>query len=461
VITTVIRRVVPVLCLAGVVLGLVRKQAVPALGSDGYFHLRMGQEFLSGDWSIRAPGHFSEFDTAAWLPTQWASQLLMAGAHDLAGMAGFIWVTGTMLLAVPVALYLGSRAAGASPLPAAVSMGLALLAMSSGLSARPQVLSYVLITVFTVAWLRTAHDRRPRYWLVLLNWVWVPVHGMWFIGILIGAVTVLGMLIEAPREYRKLAPLAAIPAGSALIAMATPLGWEVYGTIGAVGSRARILTEWQPTDFTQAPALVLVAMAAVVLLVGLRRQAMTWPELLLLGLAVAWGLYTNRTVDVAAAMLAAPLAIALERLSPAGIALTRRESAVVGLAAVIGALALWPVANLRADRESEPKWINDRLGAMPGGTKVLNDWELGHDLLYRQPHIQLVMHGYLDVFTPDEIDRNTDIAGLEPGWDDEVEELDVDYALVRKDSPLGYALGKDDWTEVEGDKTYVLLTPPD
>ena len=119
-ITFFIRRVVPLLGLAVVLAGMVRKQTVPTLGSDGYFHLRMGQEFLGGDWSIRSPGHLSDFDTATWLPTQWAPQLAFAWAHDVAGWTGFIWLVGLLLMAVPVSLYVVSRHVGASPLPAAV-----------------------------------------------------------------------------------------------------------------------------------------------------------------------------------------------------------------------------------------------------------------------------------------------------------------------------------------------------
>ena len=47
-------------------------------------------------------------------------------------------------------------------------------------------------------------------------------------------------------------------------------------------------------------------------------------------------------------------------------------------------------------------WVDERLDAMPAGTKVLNDWELGHYTMARHPQVQLVMHGYVDMFTPDD-----------------------------------------------------------
>ena len=68
-ITTLVRRVLPIAVIAVLLGALVRAQARPPLAADGYFHLRMGHELLGG-WSIRNPGHLGPFDTADWVPTQ-------------------------------------------------------------------------------------------------------------------------------------------------------------------------------------------------------------------------------------------------------------------------------------------------------------------------------------------------------------------------------------------------------
>jgi hypothetical protein len=125
----------------------------------------------------------------------------------------------------------------------------------------------------------------------------------------------------------------------------------------------------------------------------------------------------------------------------------------------LGLLAI--TAAERADRSVVAPWVADRLDAMPSGTKVLDDWQLGHYAMAHHPQVQLVMHGYVEMFTPRELDRNVDITRLNPGWDAEVADLDVDYALVDPDSQLGYALVHQlGWTTIEGDDDYVLLTPP-
>lgn len=458
-ITFVVRRVVPVLGLAAIVGVLVRLQEVPAVGADAWLHLRLGQEFLDG-WSITHPGHLGVYDTATWYPTQWASQVAMAWTDDRFGIGGVMWLAGTVILFVPVVLYLVCRRY-AAPLPAVLAVTVAVCAAAPGFSARPQVVSYVLIAVVMGAWLETARDGRVRWWLVPLAWVWVPLHGMWIVGITIGVATVVGMALTREHDRGTLLRLASIPVLSALVALATPLGLHVIDGVTGVGSRNEALTEWDPPDFTSPSALFLVLMIVVVLVVRLRGAAMDWPTLMLLGLAMAWGLYTLRTTIVAAVMLAPLLAMALQHLVPAIGRPGRREVGLVAAIAVLGSAAMALVAAQRDDDPVVAGWVDDRLAAMPPGTKLLDDWELGHYTMARHPQVQLVMHGYVDMFTEAELDRNLRIVRVQPRWDTSVEALHADYGFVDPDSAMGYALVHQlGWTEVEGDDDYVLLRPP-
>ncbi len=458
-ITFVVRRVAPLVGLAAILAVLVNLQEVPAVGADAWLHLRLGQEFLDG-WSLSHPGHLGVYDSATWYPTQWASQVAMAWFDDRLGIGGVMWLTGTVILLVPVVLYLVCRR-HASPLPTVLAVALAVGAAAPGFSARPQVVSYVLIAVVMGAWLETARDARPRWWLVALTWVWVPIHGMWIVGITIGVATVVGMALTRQHGRGVLLRLAAVPVLSTLVTVATPIGLHVVDSITGVSSRNGALTEWDPPDLTSPNGLILGLMIVVVLVVRLRGGAMDWPTLMLLGLAMAWGVYTLRTTIVAAVMLAPLLAAALQHLVPPVGRPGRREVALVAATAVLGSAVMALVAAERDDEPVVAAWVDDRLDAMPAGTTVLNDWELGHYTMSRHPQVQLVMHGYVDMFTEDELERNLRIAKLDPEWDTSVADLDADYAFVDPDSPLGYALVHQlGWTEVEGDDDYVLLTPP-
>lgn len=458
-ITTFIRRGLPLLGLAAALVVLIGLQDVPEVGSDVWLHLRLGQEFRDG-WSLARPGHLGVYDTATWYPTQWASQLAMSWTWTTFGTGGVIWLAGALVLLLPVTLYLVSRRY-AAPLPSVLATCLGVCAAAPGLTARPQLVSYLLIAVVVAAWLRTVEDGRPRWWLVLLTWVWVPLHGMWIIGVSIGVAVTVGMALSRRHDRHTLLRLGAIPVLSSLVSVATPLGLHVIDSVTGVGSRNSVLTEWGPPDFTSPSPLFLVLMVTIVLLVHLRGGPLDWPTLMLLGLAMAWGLYSVRTVIVAGIIITPLLAVALQRMVPPTGPPRRRELTVVAGITVLTLGALAVTAADRADREVVSPWVSDRLDAMPDGTRLLDDWSLGHYTMANHPQVQLVMHGYVEMFTPDELERNVDITRLEPGWDADVEDLDVDYALVDPDSQLGYALVHQlGWDTVDGDDDYVLLTPP-
>src|SRR4051794_30934678 len=164
------RAAFPWLVLVGILGFLLANTARPLTNTDTYFHLRFGQELLDG-WSLRHPGSVSTFATRHWVPTQWLSEIVMAKTADWFGLAGVGWLSGFLEIALFVTLYVVCRDR-AEPLVAAVVTAVALFAMQNGLSMRPQVISYLLVAVVVGAWLRTGHDRRVRWWLVPLVWVW-------------------------------------------------------------------------------------------------------------------------------------------------------------------------------------------------------------------------------------------------------------------------------------------------
>lgn len=457
-ITTFVRRVLPVLGLCVLMGSAVRQQVVPRADNDLWFHLRFGRELL-GDWDVSAPGHLSRFDSADWIPTQWLPQMGLARLTDIGGLAAVLWVVGTLVLFLLCLVYLTCRRE-AAPLPAALATGLAYVAAAPGLGPRPQLLSYVLIAVCCAAWLQTIRDGRPRWWLVAVAWVWPMLHGMWPVGVLLGLVAVAGMALQRQWGAATLRRVALVPLLSLVASACTPLGLDVFRSLGAVGSRSAYFTEWASPSFASLDVLPLLLMVAVVLLDGLRRPAVDWPEALWIGLAIAWALYSVRTAPVAALMLAPLVARSVQRLVPASDRPSRRELALVVGAAAVASAVLVPVAAQRDDSRVVPTWVDRRLDALPAGSAVLDEWDFGPYLLWRHPDLQVVMHGYGDVFTDAELERNAGILRQQPGWREDLADLDVDVALVDPDTPIGYALMDDPgWTVVEADDAYALLEP--
>jgi hypothetical protein len=457
VITTFIRRVLPLVGLVAVLVTAVRRIHIDTPSSDMWFHLRMGHEFLAG-WSIRNPGHLGAFDSANWTPTQWLPQIAMAATESAFGLAGVVFLAGAVQVGLIVLVYVLCRR-DASPLPAALATGLAFLAFSIGLSPRPQVLSYVLAVIVVFAWLATARDGRARWWLVAVAWVWAPLHGMWPLAAVIGAVCVAGIALDRTFDRRAVLKLAIIPALSAVVPALTPLGLDLYRAVFLVGGRSEYFQEWGPTDFHKPHAVVLALMLAIAV-VYLARSRRSWLSILLVLMAAGWAIYSSRTTPVAAAIAVPLVARAFQSVVPTSGGMGRGERiAVAGIG--LGALvALGLLATPRADETVVPSWTDARLAALPEGSRVLDDWANGPYLLWKHPELSVVMHGYGDVFTDAEIERNRQIMVLDPEWDRQVDRLEVDAALVHTDSPLGYALMQDSrWTVVEQDDDFVFLVP--
>ncbi|MDF9715930.1 hypothetical protein INN71_16180 [Nocardioides sp. ChNu-153] len=457
------------LLLAGLALVVAGSQG-PLPNDDTYFHLRFGREFLDGAWSLRSPGSVSTFATQSWVPTQWLPQVAMAWLERHGGLGAVAAASGALVVAYLGLLWaLVRRHLG--PVAAAALVLAVMLASAGHLTARPQVISYVLTAWFTAAWLRAVADRRAPYHLVPLTWLWVTCHGMWPVGLLVGVLACAGAWLDT-RDGRTVLRLATVPLAGAVVAALTPVGPAAYGAVVAVGGRSEFFAEWGPTDFTVlSPAALALLLALLVAVLARRRRRPSWTTCLLALLALAWALYSARTVPVSAAVLAPVLAHALRRTDPHDPddpdepghgAPSRLERAAGGAAVALAVVAVVVLALRTADEpDDDLAWAAPVLEALPAGTVLLDDWGSGGYLMWRHPQLDLVMHGYGDTFTVAELRRNADITDVEPRWDEMVAETGARWALLQEDSSLGYAVERDlGWERVDAGGDHVLLRHP-
>ncbi len=427
------------LVVVGVLVSLFANCARTLTNTDTYFHLRFGQEFLDG-WSLSHPGSVSTFATRDWVPTQWLSEIAMARTEDWFGLAGVAWLSGFLEIALFLALYVVCRDR-AEPLVAAAVTATALFAMQNGLSMRPQVVSYLLVAVVVGAWLRTRRDGRVRWWLIPLVWLWAMLHGMWPVALVIGGVAVVGLALDrAPRGL--LLRAAAVPVASAVVAALTPVGPRLYTEVAAVGSRSAYFAEWGSPDWTSGYAAAVGALFAVTVLAMWRRRHNDWTEILLVALAAAFAIYSQRTVPVAAAMIAplaaAPLQDLLGRRTP----VVRGERLVVagGAAGRAGGPRRGRARTRRpTHRSRRPGWTR-RCARCRRAPRCSTTGTQGGYFMWRHPQLDLMMHGYGDTFTTDELRRNVALIMVDPGWDASLRESGARIALLRPWSRLGTQL---------------------
>jgi hypothetical protein len=458
-----IRFVAPVLLMAAAAARLVMLSAQPLHNLDTYFHLRFGHEFLNGSWSLHHPGSVSTFATARWVPTQWLPEVVMAQTEDWFGLAGVAWLSGLLLLTLAGTVYWVCRSQ-CEPTLAALLTALTLIACTSGLSMRPQVISYALVAATTGVWLHARKTGRAPWLLVPVTWVWAMCHGMWPVGIVLGAAAVVGLALDRSQPRPALLRMAAVPALSAAAAALTPVGPRLFPEVWGAASRAKYFYEWRAPDYTLPNVAVLLLLLALVVVPWLRRaERAPWLDVALLGVATVGAAYSMRTVPVAACVAAPLAARAVQRWLGPPPELGTRERWLL-LAGYLTSLAvLAALVPHTADRPlATAPWLDDELADLPPGTVVVTDTAFGGYLMWRFPQLDLVEHGYGDTFTGDELERNADIAGVRSGWAELLRDTDARYAVLVPGSPLDYNLRQTEhWTLLRHSDDLDLLVGPE
>jgi hypothetical protein len=459
-ITTLTRRVLPVLLLFGIFTVLVQAATLRLTNTDTYFHLRFGAEFRQGNWSLSDPGSVTTYGTADWVPTQWLPQIVMAQLESWFGLAGVAWLLGFLFLSLAVTLYAVARR-WTDPLTAVALVTLGLIACRTGLSMRPQLISYILVAVTTAAWLATIRSGRTPWWLIPITYLWAMCHGMWPVGSIIGFAAVVGLALGRDVSGRRLLLFASVPSASIVVALITPVGPRLLGAVLSVNSRAEYFTEWSPPDLTDYNGIALLIMLGLAAVVCLRSGSTPWSTIALIALAAGWAVYSLRTVPVAAAMLVPLTAYVLgERQTRRSAGRAEVGAIAVGLVAALTALALIaPRATL--DHPDQPAWLESSLGDLPAGTPVLSESLYAGFLLWKFPHLDFTANGYGDIYTDDELERNSDIEIVQNGWVEELALLEVDLAVVNPRGPLEYALVREGWRVVHTSPEVELLRAPE
>ena len=435
--------------------------AQPLSNADTWFNLRLGRD-LGAPWEWSDPPRWSSFATADWVPTQPLAGVVMAGAEHVAGLPGVAWIYGVGLLVFLLTVYAICRTQ-ASPLVAALGTVLATIGASGSLSARPQLVSLILVPVVVHVWLRTEDDLEPRWWLIPMTWVWAMCHGFWIVGVAIGFVFVAGMVVSRNVRGRGAIRLLLVPIGSLLIAALTPVGPRLLATPFAVNDRAPLISEWQRASFATIepwPATLMVVVTALLLI---RRKRLTLPTILMLLMVVAAIFLNGRTVALAGLIVAPVFVRALQAgvSFPVDADVRRSELKRLWLVGAAMAVVLAVVVPFTADNEGGvPSTFNARLNAVGEGGSVLSDPSAGSWLVWRHPQVDVAVDGLFDAYPVAYLRRTLSAILAQPGWQTYVADAHPVLALLPSGEPLVKALRSHGWGLVGSDVGYVLLMPP-
>lgn len=435
--------------------GTVRRIADPS----PWLHLRVGAFLLDGD-RFTLPDPWAPFADRAYVPTQWLPEMLVTELTRPFGLAAVVWSRSAGIALVAALLFVAARRVAGRLLAAGV-VALTLGAAWPTLTERPQLLGFVLLIPLISAWTACARDGVPRWQIVPLTWLLACTHGIWSLGVVVGAAVLVGRGLHAPGQGR----LAVLWGLSAATAAATPLGPQLLLTPLTAGYNGRqFVEEWMPSSAREPN--VLCALAMVALLVGLwlwsRHRPTPW-ELLLLVASVALVLVMQRTVPVGAFILAPLLAEAATGAvgpSPQPYIPRKRELSWLAVGVCVACLICVPLAKSAASQAPRyvPVALESRLGSLPQGTRVIAEGDVTGWLLYAAPNLQPVFDLRIESYSASHVKRFITTMAADPGWQDFVAATAPRAAVLLADSPLALALQEESgWTTVAQDRGFLLL----
>jgi hypothetical protein len=392
-----------------------------------------------------------------YVPTQWAAEVVGRGAYDTAGMVGvhaLRWLALTVLIA---ALY-GAARVWAAPTTAAVIALLATVGTSMAWGERPQLAGVAATAVVAWLWSRAWRDDSVPWVTVPLVWLWAMMHGSWILGIAIAGLVTLADLLErgwtAARTTQRLG-LVALSIGAVAL---TPLGPGLLLQPFEVSAAARAtVNEWQRPSWGNPLFLLVLILAAVAVLVALRRGRRALPELLVALSAAALSLGAVRTVAFGAVLAALALARSLrvEGLQTAG----RREVAPWAVSAVLLAVLPGVVWGGPADGPFGPV-VDRAVDDLPTGTHVAVAADASGWVVWRHRDVIPLRDLRVEVYSEPVAEAYEEFAAGDGDWAGYADSHDVQGTIAHVDDALDDAAAAAGWAVVATDGDYALRTRP-
>jgi hypothetical protein len=435
---------------------------------DTYWHL------ATGEWILRhrAVPHVDPFSYTflgqPWIAQEWLSELLMALAFRAGAWSGVMLLAAMAYAAtlVVVGVY------ATRFLSASVSLALvvfAALGVEPMLLARPHVLAWPLLAVWTVGLLDAREaGRSPSPWLLPVMILWANLHGSFVLGLALIGPFALEALIANPHGWRRTTWLWTLfGLGSVVASLATPYGLQgLLHPFETMGLRSvSEIGEWKSTDFSAIDLFEIFLLEGLFFCLWLGVKIPALRLLLIVGLlhmALQHARHQPIFVLLSTLLIAPALSAALtgREASPPTRPLLPRLNAA-GAMAILACLTL--VIGLRfampAQRPEDPLTPIRALAAVPRelrGQAVYNDYVFGGYLIFAgvRPYIDGRADMYGDKFVLNYVSiKNLPLAGIES----ELDRRGAKWTILQASSRVPTILdGSPRWVRVWSDKYAVV-----
>jgi hypothetical protein len=385
---------------------------------------------------------------------------------------GIVWEVGgyrgvrvmQVLLATGLVLLVlrGSTRVARSASTAYLATGLVTLALTPYFSARPQLISLLLVAALAPTIPQVLAGALPRrLWAcVPICWLWANLHGMWVL--MPATLVLLGLIAWIVDRTRVTMASRLILVGVVcwVVTLVTPAGPRLAWWPVVVRRAASSIDEWQPTVLASGFSVLFAVIIAIIAISWARRETRTPTEVQLFVLAVAaFGLVAERNVAPAVLLLLPVLVDALNALMPSGPSFHRVVPLMsVGLGVLV---ASWLLVSEPSIPSRLPTRIASSLAAAPSDTRVLNDYNIGGFLTgMGGPHERVAIDGRTDMWPERFVTTYVDALAGRADWRPLVDELRPNAAVLRRDSEVARGLIEErDWKVTMTESHWMLLEP--
>lgn len=434
-------------------------------------HLTMGEFVLESGFD--GVDTFAYSTTGPYEGMEWLSQVVLALAHRVGGLAAVVILAGLVIATSVALVVLFMRRRGVDPLLAYLIGTVAAVGASVHWVPRPHIFTFLFLT--SLLFLLEFGSRRRVWLFVPFFALWANMHGMFILGYAILGIWSVGALVEAWRAEPAARPLwmsrfryglAAL--GLALIGtMFNPRGPFVFrGVTQCLGDDFifQNTAEFQSLNFQSLYGrLVLVGLLVLLALFAIRRERPTFPRLFVVLFMLAGGMTSQRLMPLFA-LFALPLLApefdavwrrvrigqrlsnvrtifeAGERIAKPGLYAPFVAVLLIGLAPMHGRVGGVQLVADRFDPTFFPVDAVSYARAQNIEGRLYNDFVWGGYLLYAWPEQRIFIDGMTCFLGSDIMRSYMKIHSLDPGWRDEMDRWGMTVALVRPGDRLAAAL---------------------
>ncbi len=444
---------------------------------DMWWHLKTGEIIWNTHSIPRVDLYSFTTNKHAYTPHEWLPQLSIYAAYHLAGYTGLmIWLClfASLILVAGYALCWLYSGNGKVAFLGALCIW---LFSTVGLAIRPQLIGYLLlICELLFICLGRCQNRKWFFMLPPLFAVWVNCHGSFFLGLLAFAAIGLcafveirlGLLISHrwPKPSRNTLVVTFVL--SLLALFVNPVGFNQlsYPLNALFGQHVglAIVSEWQPSPFTDARAWALSGTAGLTLLVPLlRRTDLKLEELLLLVFGFGLAVQHQRMLFVfgilVAPTLSRLLATAWDQYEP------ERDKAplnavMLAVSAVIIFVAFPGGNNLQKQVEKDSPVSALRFierTALPG--RMLNEYVYGGYLIWAGSERKVFIDGRSDVYEwTGVLNDYVQWITLQAEPNLILTKYHVDFCLLAQNDPISRVLAlMPGWKRIYSDKQSIIF----